>query len=92
MKKISNIVLLVGAILGFTSIFVLLVIGIIFAIIGSPLCTDTIIEGVKNGSVHSDAVKGTPEEIAAFVQMIFTIIGIILFVSMIPVIISSSSS
>ena len=84
MNKAKNIVLLVGAIIAFVSIFGLLISSIIMFIFGSPLCFDIMVEGVKNGSVHVSGYDGTPEEIAKFAQMLLIIVGAVLLVLILP--------
>ena len=87
MKKASEVLLLIGAILSFVSLLGLLVGAIILFVFASPALTDLIIEGINNGSVHSSQT-GTPEEVAAFVQMTLSITAVVLLVCMIPVVVA----
>ena len=88
MKKASDILLLLGAVLSFVSLIGLLIAGIILFVFASPAFTQVLIDGVNNGTVHSSA-EGTPEEIAAFVQSVLLAVGIIMFVCMVPIVVSA---
>ena len=84
MKKVSNVVLLIGGILAFLEVFGLIVAGIVMLVLGSPACTNIIVEGVKNGTVHVSGQEGTPEEIAVVAQLILVITGIVMFLISLP--------
>ena len=77
MKKVANILFLVGGIYSFILVASLVIIGIVFLVFSSAGLTATIIIGIQNGSIKS-SFTGTPEEIAALVQLTFLITGIIL--------------
>lgn len=74
MKKASEILLLIGFILGIISAVGTLVTSIVFFVLGSPAFTDILIEGLKDGSTKTD-FPGTPEEQAALIQGIFSTVG-----------------
>ena len=87
-RQISNVVLLIGAILSFVSAAGLVVAGIVMLILGSPACTNFIVQGVNEGWVHVGANEGTPEEIAVVAQLILIFTGVIMFVCILPVVAS----
>ena len=74
MKKASEILLLIGFILGIISAVGTLVTSIVFFVLGSPALTETFVNGLIDGSIKSD-LPGTPEEQAALIQAIFTTVG-----------------
>ena len=81
MKKASEILLLIGFILGILSVVGTLVTSIVFFVLGSPAFYDTLLAGLKDGSTKSD-FPGTPEEQAALIQAMFNTIGACCIVGM----------
>ena len=81
MKKASEILLLIGFILGILSVVGTLVTSIVFFVLGSPAFYDTLLAGLKDGSTKSD-FPGSPEEQAALIQAMFNIIGACCIVGM----------
>lgn len=79
MKKVGNILLLVATILAFISAAGTLIASILMFIFSGPAMTGAIIEGINNGTIHTD-MTGTPEQIAVKVQSVFLITGIILII------------
>ena len=79
MFKASQVLLLVGAIISFVVLPLFLIVGIIYLACSSPDLTKGIIEGINNGSITTN-YNGTPEEQAAFIQLVFSIIGSIFLV------------
>ena len=73
MKKASNIILLISAIMGFVLMGVFLISAITFAIFTSPSFSSYIIEGINNGTIHTTA--SSPEEAANIVRIVFTILS-----------------
>ena len=67
MKKAANIVLLIAMIFAYIGLGTLVLTSIALFIFGSPACKDLIIEGLKNGTVHTSA-GGTLEEQAQIAQ------------------------
>ncbi len=53
MKKASNIILLIGAIIGFVTAISLSICGIIFLVLGSPTMVQIIKEGIQNGTLET---------------------------------------
>ena len=86
MKKVSNVLLLIGAILSFISVFALIIVGIVMFVFASPMMKDLIIEGINNGSIQS-SFTGDAETVAASVQQLFLIVGIVMLVISLPTII-----
>ena len=87
MKKASNIILLIGAILSFASIIGLLIGAIILFVLGSPVCTQFIIDGINNGSINS-SYGGSVEEVATFVQLTLIITAVVLLIVAVPTVAS----
>jgi len=74
MRKAANILYLIGAIMSFAGTAIFLVAGIIFIVYCSPGLTQSIIDGLNNGTITSDFV-GTTEEVAAQIQNLFLVLG-----------------
>ena len=87
MRKASDILLIIGAVLGF--------IGAIFSAIGAipmfmfttPESKELIIKGINDGSINVSGIQGSAEEIAAWIQTVFMVLAIIMLVCAIPMII-----
>lgn len=73
MKKASNIILLISAIMGFVLMGIFLISAITFAIFTSPSFSSYIIEGINNGTI--DTTASSPEETANIVRIVFTILS-----------------
>lgn len=78
MRKASDIILLVGAIISIVCVLVFLIIGIIMTLAGQ-LSTEEIIKAMNEGKYTTD-VPGTPEEKAAAIKAILTGTGIFFLV------------
>ena len=75
MRKASNIVLLVGAIVSYLLTALFIILSAIFFILGSPNNEQFIIDGLNNGTIQT-SFNGTVEEKAAFIQLLSTSFGI----------------
>ena len=73
MKKASDIILLISAIMGFVLMGIFLISAITFAIFTSPSFSSYIIEGINNGTI--DTTASSPEEAANIVKIVFTILS-----------------
>lgn len=86
MKKASDIVLLVGSILGFVAAGGLFIAAVVFIILSTPAFTDFIREGIQNGSITTDASDteiAIGIVVATFITcaVIFIIVGVLSIVS-----------
>ena len=86
MKKASNIVLLVGSILGFVAAGGLFIAAVVFIILSTPAFTDFIREGIQNGSITTDASDieiAIGIVVATFITcaVFFIIVGVLSIVS-----------
>ena len=79
MRKIGNVVLLIAGILAIFAAVASLAGAIAFIVFSSPQYTSMILEGLQNGTIHS-TLPGTPEQVAAQIQAMFLIFGIVLAV------------
>ena len=75
MRKASNIVLLVGAIVSYLLTALFIILSAIFFILGSPNNEQFIIDGLNNGTIQT-SFNGTVEEKAAFIQLLSTSFGL----------------
>lgn len=87
MRKVSNILFLVGGILAICTAFAFLCSAVVFYIFASPMTTDLIIKGLEEGNIHS-TLPGTPEEVAAAIQIAFLIVAIMMTVFIVFAIVS----
>ena len=87
-KKVSRILILIGAIYGIVSIVSLLIAGIVTAVLASPTCTEFLTKGLTEGWAHT-SFEGSQEEQVAFMQLVLLIISILVFVLVIPAVVSS---
>ena len=74
MKKATNIVMLIAMIFAYIGVGLLVISTVLLFIFGSPACKDLIIEGLKNGIVHTSA-GGTLEEQAQIAQVALIFAG-----------------
>lgn len=74
MRKASDIILLVGAIVSIVCAVTFLIIGIVFAMLGQ-LPTEEIIQAINEGKYTTD-VPGTPEQKALAVKSVLTGTGV----------------
>ena len=86
MKKASDIVLLVGSILGFVAAGGLFIAAVVFIILSTPAFTDFIREGIQNGSITTDASDieiAIGIVVATFITcaVFFIIVGVLSIVS-----------
>ena len=75
MKKVANILFLVGGIYSIVSVLSLAITGTFFLVFSGASFTATIIQGLNDGTINS-SFTGTPEQIAASIQLMFMIMGI----------------
>ena len=66
MRKASRILLLIGAIISIVLVVTFLILGIVFAYLGSPAAVDAIREGIRNGSI---VVEGSSSDIELAIQV-----------------------
>ena len=83
MKKVANILLLVGGILAVVCIVVYLIMGVAFIIASGPALTEPLIEGIESGNISSDFQGATTEEIVKLIQLFFLTLGIV-FICFVP--------
>ena len=82
MKKASRILLLVGAIVSIFYVVVFGILSIVFGILGSDTAKQVVIDGLKDGSITT-SIQGTPEEVAAALQAVFSALSIVFVLFMI---------
>ena len=87
MKKASNILFLVGEIVSVIVAVVYITCGSLFAVYSSPDKTDEIIYGIEHEIIHS-GFKGTVEEQAYFIQVLFLTLAIVFFIMLAIVLIN----
>lgn len=87
MKKASDILLLIGAILLFISAGMMLLTCVASFIFSSIGFRQLLIDGIENGTIQSD-FSGTSEEIAIQIQGLFTVFAFVSIASIIPLIVS----
>ena len=66
MRKASNIILLVGAIISIVTALIFLIMGIVFTLAGQ-LPTEEVIKGLSDGT-YTTTISGTPEEQALAIK------------------------
>ena len=88
MKKASDIVLLVSAILGFVTAGIMFLCAIMFTIFSMPFFTDFIKEGIENGSIHTTAENTDAAIIIA--RVTFISCAVCFFIIVILMIIASA--
>ena len=88
LKKASDILILIGYIISIIAAVAFLAFGIICVLIAAPNNKEIIINGLKDGSIHTSFV-GTVEEQAAQIQSMFVYASIICFISAIIFILAS---
>ncbi len=79
MKRAANILYLIGGIYSIISVAALLIAGAVLLVFSSSALTATLVKGIEEGTIHSD-FTGSPEEIAAMIQIMFLSVGITLLV------------
>ena len=75
MKKVANILFLVGGIYSIVSVASLAIAGVFLLVFSGTAFTATIVQGINDGTINS-SFTGTPEQIAAAIQLMFLIMGI----------------
>ena len=82
MKKASDILLLVGGIVAAVCIFIYLLCGVMFTVMSLPFFTPYIAEGIREGIVTTAMgdISMSPEELAALIQMLFTVYAVIFYI------------
>ena len=76
MKKAGNILLIISGVFAIISAVGCLIGGIVMLVMSGPSFFDKIVALVESGEIHSSH-QGTPEEIAAFIQFVFMVCGIV---------------
>ena len=76
MKKIGNILLIIAGVLTIIGSVGCLIGAIVLGVFSSPQFTQMIIDGLANGTIKS-SIPGTPEQVAAQVQLVFLILAIV---------------
>ena len=79
MKKVGNILILLAGIFTIVGAVGVLIGSIVLFALTSPSATQTIINGIKDGTIQSD-LPGTPEEVAAALQASFAVIAVVLLI------------
>ena len=74
MRKASNIILLVGAIISIVTALIFLIMGIVFTLAGQ-LPTEEVIKGLSDGT-YTTTISGTPEEQALAIKAVSTGLGV----------------
>ena len=74
MKKVANILFIVAAAMGILCALIFVALSITFLILAAPQNAQLIVDGLNNGTIHTD-LPGTPEEQALAIQVIFGTIG-----------------
>ena len=87
MRKASNIVLLIGAILGFVAAGSLFLCAIMFILLSTPLFTDFVREGIESGTFKSDMPD--TETVVAMVTAIFIVMAVLMVIIAVLSILSS---
>lgn len=84
MRKASNVLYIVGAILTLLGLPVFIAMVLVSFGIANPSYTQNIVDGINSGSISTTGLSGTPEEIAAVIQsyfrtfaIIFTVFGVL---------------
>ena len=85
MRKIGNILILVGSIIAIVSILGLVIASIVMFVLSSPAMHTFIVEGLENGTISS-SFNGDAESVAKQIQALMLMIGIILLVITLPTI------
>ena len=80
MKEASRILILIGFVFAVLGAVFTLAFAIFSVVVASPSSTSMIIDGLKNGTIHTSFV-GTVEQQAAAIQKIFVGLSIIMFIS-----------
>ena len=80
MKEASRILILIGLVFAVLGAVVTLAFAIFSIVAASPSSTSAIIDGLKNGTIHTSFV-GTVEQQAAAIQRIFVGLSTIMFIS-----------
>ena len=82
MKNLSRIFLKIGGILSIITGAIFAIVAIVFIILATPASTDFLLEGLKNGTVHTD-MQGTPEQAVVAIQIMFLSMAICFGVAMV---------
>ena len=87
MKRASQILLIVTAVLSFVGIVGLLIGAIVLFVFGSPAMHDMIVKGIQEGTINT-SFDGDPETVANAVQAMFITAGVIVMIAILPTILS----
>ena len=82
MRKASDILLIISAVLAFLLAFGYLAGGIVFFVFASPQSYALLVEQIANGQIEINPAPATPEEGARAIQLVFLILGIVMLVLM----------
>jgi len=80
MKEASRILILIGFVFAVLGVVFTLGFAIFSIVVASPSSTSIIIDGLKNGTIHTSFV-GTVEQQAAAIQKIFVGLSTFMFIS-----------
>ena len=89
MKRVANILLLVGGIIGIVLAVTYFVTAIVYFILSSPVFAETLIEGLRNGTITTDFKGGDLAEAVVYVQAAFATVAIV-FISLVPFTVASA--
>ena len=88
MKKASNILYLIGGIVGIVAAVVLFIAAIVYFILSSPAFGNFVLESLQNGSIKTD-IEASPEVIVSILQMTFLTVAIVFTIVAVFAIIAS---
>ena len=74
MKKAAKILFIISSVLSYIYAVLFLATVVVLIVFGTPACTQILVDGLKNGTIHS-SIQGTPEQVAGIIQGIFMITG-----------------
>lgn len=88
MRKASEILLIIGAILSFVGAFFSAIASIPLFFFASNEAKEMIVQGINDGTIHVSGFDGSAEQLASIVQGIFLAIAIVALVCVIPMIVA----
>ena len=78
MRRVGNVLLLIGGILGIITAVTLLAGGLVFMVLSGPAAFEAIKNGIETGAIHVQGYTGGDATLAAqAVQLTFLICGIV---------------
>ena len=80
MRRARDILFLVGGIVSLVTAVTFVGLGVMFEYFSTENYKAAIEEGLANGTIHTSMYRGTPKEVAEYLQLLFKILGILFFV------------